>query len=267
MSDSVAKISSIQETISKVVQMFTQTVVPLYRLRERNRPEAMGTGLLVHDKGKDFLVSAAHCLEETKNSQGLYFYITPKEWRKVTGRVTVNTWEGDRAQDLIDVGVVKLDGEKMPPYREMKLVAVDSSWLKPKRFPREGRRYAIVGFPSSYVDVRGHTKNIHVQPFAYNHYSIADAEYSSHGIDPEHHIALQFIKRKTFLPDGKQMTAPDLFGLSGSPIFELWGPEERDDSGVFPIVGIGTKHRKSSRIILGTDVSAVLDMIAELHRD
>jgi hypothetical protein len=49
--------------------------------------------------------------------------------------------------------------------------------------------------------------------------------------------------------------------MSGSPIVVLFD-ESGDDSRVFPVVSVATKYFKSSKMVLGTDVSYVLDAIA-----
>ena len=51
--------------------------------------------------------------------------------------------------------------------------------------------------------------------------------------------------------------------MSGSPIWMLVEEEPIVGERFFPIVAIGTRYRKTERVVMGTDVDIVVRMIHE----
>jgi len=71
--------------VTRLNTLLARHVIPLFRKGSGKRPEPVGSGFLVSSGEMDFLVSAAHVLDEIEY---LHFYIEPGLTRKLTGRPT-----------------------------------------------------------------------------------------------------------------------------------------------------------------------------------
>lgn len=104
------------EVLEKALTVLAHFPVPLYLDDDYGRPSLHGTGFFVKSGGAHFLVTAAHVLD-TAHERGLFFYVDTGRIRRVTG---VSTRSGHsaagRAKDIIDIGVVRLTEDSVPPY-------------------------------------------------------------------------------------------------------------------------------------------------------
>src|SRR5258708_23852066 len=80
--------------LDEATDMLMSFVVPLYRLINE-KPVSFGSGFFVRRNKDHFFVSAAHVLELLR-TEPLYYYFAPGQMRKLSGRLAVNRWTGDR---------------------------------------------------------------------------------------------------------------------------------------------------------------------------
>ena len=166
-----------------------------------------------------------------------------------------------RADDQIDVGVLKFSGPNQPPYPEVQKAAMPASYLQSSKVPRSGRHYVIIGYPYTKNRFSIRQNAVVASAFAYRSDSISEEEYASHGLDPETHIILPFDKKSGFDSKGKKVNIPKPTGMSGGPIAVLYS-DEVDDFRAFPVVAVGIEYRSKSSIVVATDVGFVIEAIA-----
>ena len=246
--------------IADSVELLAKFCVPLYQYDRRRRPRLNGTGFFVRSGKHDFLVSAAHVLDTAK-SDGLFFYSGARTLRHLSGKLLRSRGEDNRSQDLIDVGVVLLSKDSVPPYPGVDKFPMDISYLRPSYRPRTGKDYVFVGFPGSKSKINPMRQEVLIAPYAFRNQPIDEGQYKAHGLDPKTHIAMTLDVRKGFGPKGMPQQFPDPHGMSGSPIVVLFDHEGSNDSRVFPVAGVATSYRKSDRPVFGTDISYVVDAI------
>lgn len=244
--------------MDEATDILSRCVTPLYR-DEGGRPSQVGTGFFVRAGSSNFLVSAAHVLDEAKS---LYYYIETNVTAKLAGVRRVSTWKGDRENDPVDVGVLKLS-ESAPPYPALNKYALDISYLRPGLLPRADKIYSIIGFPATHSKRDPTEKQLTSTVHAFRNRSIADLEYSALGCSPESHVVLAMDLRDGVDSEGRQRIFPKPQGMSGSPIFMLLDEQASADIHLFPVVAIGTKYRKSKKVLIGTDVDIAVAMINE----
>ena len=245
--------------IKEVTELLAKFSTPLYQYDSDHRPELIGTGFFVKAGGSSFLVSAAHVLDVAKN-RGLFFYIAPKTTRNLSGRLIRSNHEDNRHSDLIDVGVLRLSAESEPPYPEVDKFAMEPSYLRPRFRPRTAKAYAVIGFPATKNRASGARREVSAIPYAFHHLEpIDEGQYESHGLQPDTHIALKLDVRRGFGPGGTKQHFPDPYGMSGSPIVVLY--DLAGDENVTRVVGVATTYRKHSRLVFGTDIGYVIQMM------
>ena len=155
-------------------------VVPVYESDSRLRPSLLGSGFFVRAGERHFLISAGHVLETLKARQ-LFYDVSPGITRKLSGRLLLNSWQGYCENDPIDVGVLWLSDEELPPYPEIDKFAIDVSYLCPALLPRSGRNYIMVGFPASRSEVNPVAREVAATAYGYRSPSIEDSAYSEQG--------------------------------------------------------------------------------------
>jgi hypothetical protein len=256
--DTEAKDDRLVVLLDEATDVLSRFVVPLYR-DEGGRPSQVGSGFFVRAGSANFLVSAAHVLEL---GSSLYFYIEPSVTAALVGERRLSKWVGDRENDPVDVGVLKLS-DRVPPYPLVGKYALDLSYLRPGLLPRADKIYSIIGFPATRGRVDPAAQQVSSTVYAFRNRSIPDAEYAAINCSPQSHVVLSMDHRDGVDSAGRQRTFPKPQGMSGSPIFMLLDEVPTTDIRSFPVLAIGTKYRKSRKALVGTDVDIAVAMINE----
>ncbi len=250
------------QRLATVLQEAAETLaafsIPLY-YDDKRRPSFLGTAFFVNVPEGIFLASAAHVLDNA-DKVPVYYFTNEKQRRFLTGSVVRSKIYTSREEDRIDVAVVRIDEPNGPPYLNVSKYALDTSYLKPRRTPREGGHYAILGYPQSKNGFDVVSRSVPAAPYCYRSDSAPDADYSQHGVSPDTHIVLPIDIKNTFVADGSRVRFPSPVGMSGSPIFEMFR-ENGDQSRVFPVVGVGIEYRRKTGVVIGTDIAYVIDAI------
>jgi hypothetical protein len=163
---------------------------------------------------------------------------------------------------LIDIGVLKLTDELMPPYPAVRKFAMDVSYLMPSYQPRSGKNYVMIGFPATKNRFNSVEQTVPAAPYAFRTESVLEEEYRVLGLSADTHVVLSLNLKKGFDQSGKLQHFPKPHGMSGSPIMVLYDEERGSDSRVFPVVAVGTRYRPQTRELIGTDVAFVLEAIS-----
>jgi hypothetical protein len=189
-----------------------------------------------------FLVSAAHVLRLTKDRR-LYYYIDPNTTHSISGQLRISRHSN------IDVAVVKLDRQPLPPYRAVDKVPMVESMLLSRALPRTGKHYMVSGFPASKNRANPSNLTVNARVYAYRTESIDGAAYSAAGIDPGLHIGLPLDLRAGFDPRGEPVAFPDPHGMSGSPVWLLYDDAETPRD-MFQAVAVAVEYRKPQRLLV-----------------
>lgn len=236
-------------------------VYPIFRDRE-GAPESIGSGFLVRfDDGLVCLITAAHVLDHIRRGEDLYWYAGTALKRHVEGQGLLSPMPpgGNRDDDRIDVGVVILNGEGLPPYADIGKDALPAERLHMGAVPRTDKKYAVLGFPASKASVHRPDKYVLSASYSYLASSIPPNDYAPLGIAEQSHIAIHFDKKRVNHPDGRKMNFPKPAGISGSPLWEL----RRPDEGGPRVVGVMIENKQSGRAMVATDIGYALMMLAD----
>jgi hypothetical protein len=253
--------SELKEVIEETLELLVNFSIPLYYTDDYNRPIQFGTGFFVRGGPSYYLVTAAHVLD-TAHEREVFYYVAPNKIRKLTG-VTIRSGKSPfhRNDDLVDIGVIRLTGDGLPPYPEIAKFAMEPDYLRPRYLPRAGRSYAVIGFPATKSKVCRAKGTVLVVPHAYRCEPILDQDYGKYGFSPENHVLLQLDLKVGFGTNGEHQHFPKPQGMSGSPIIILYSDGPADDARVFPVVAVGIEYHAKQRLLIGTDVSHVIEAI------
>lgn len=246
---------------SDFVEDVGRYVVPIFA-DVNDVPVSMGTGFLLNTGEDHVLVTAAHVLDGL-TSLPHYFYVEQKVKRALNPPVLLSKLppSGDRGDDLVDVGVVFLGDEWLPPYRAIGRDAMLPNLLTPYAMPRAGKKFAFVGYPSTKGKANRAALDIRSASYAYLSGPAAPETYTKLGLDPQFHIVLPFSKRGVVDLNGKSFNFPKPNGISGAPLWELQKPE----AGGRKVVGVMIEHRRQPGVFIAADIAAVILMVHDYY--
>jgi hypothetical protein len=251
----------LRETIREALEVLVNFSVPLYYTDEYGRPIQFGTGFFLRGNGEHYLVTAAHVLD-VAHEREVFFYVAPNRVRKLSGVTTRSGRSSlNRPDDLVDIGVLRLSEDSVPPYPEVSKFAMGPDYLRPCYLPRAGRSYAVLGFPATKSKVSRAEATVLGAPYAYRCEPIPDEDYAKHGFAPDNHLLLYLDLKVGYGPNGDRQHFPKPQGMSGSPIIVLYSDGPADGARVFPVVAVGIEYRPKERLLIGTDVSHVIEAI------
>jgi hypothetical protein len=120
--------------------------------------------------------------------------------------------------------------------------------------------YMVLGFPASrtQVKVSQATRKIQQQSFHCSTSPVEAAEYLQENLSQSEHVLLDFDHKE--IAKARKRTPPRLQGVSGGGIFQI-----SRDSMTGPLIGIGTKNQRRSRLIVGTRLKPFLDAARNLN--
>ena len=251
--------------ITRLSNLLSQHIVPLFSSRRGGKPQLVGSSFLVSSGTSSYLVSAAHVFDELKAGHELFFYIEPRTIRKLSGnlRLTKTPPDKDRANDRLDVGVLKLQGPALPPYPKVQKYPLPISTFMANALPREGKQYLLVGFPESKSRANPAARDLKSKPCSFRNVSAPVSKYSELEVTHQHHIVLSFDVKNTVTPNKEVRAFPNPLGMSGSPIWLLYDENGSNNPSQTPVVGIAIEHHKTERAIVATDVDIALKLINE----
>jgi hypothetical protein len=225
----------------------------------------MATGFFIQKGERSYFVTAAHVWDALQDkSRSLSVYFNRKTFVDLRGTaLKTRPRNGNRADDHIDIGVILLKGECVPPFNDIGKRAMPSSMISDRRPPSTGL-YLMIGFPASKGRVN-FAQDSHVSscwPIIIG--SAPGEAYSGKGLAPDTHILMPWNKRQVFGLDGKRINPSTFPGMSGSPVFRvLDGFEEGAEKGV-ELEGVFIEHRKASNVLVATRSFVVLDALSKL---
>lgn len=235
-----------------------KTVIPILGESRKAEPCAVGSGVLISMQGRNWIVTAAHVLDEVANgnlylggSDGLLdlqgeFFKTPMP---PTGR----------KDDPFDVGYVCVDA--ISDYISKDFCFLPEFLIEGAHSTEEGRNYLFTGYPHKSVKIKKSTRKIKPQLHAFESKGIALARYQAMGFDPNTHVAITFnAKRAKDAATGRIETPKDQSGTSGGGV---WIGVYRDGDGeIVPrLVGLVIEHRPEEKALAATKIGPLLAKI------
>ena len=228
----------------------------IYRVDNVDNPEQFGTGVLLVIHDHYFLVTAAHVLDDNTgstlyipgNQSGKLEMLTGGSFRSVADG-------GNRDNDRTDVGVVALKSDLVDKigcdsFLPVSMTDVDD-------IGKAGEIYIAMGYPATKntkVNLVEKTFKRHVISCTANILPGKDLEKI--GVSSASHLLLGFDKKHVKNTQGKDMTAPDPYGISGGPLwrFDIYTKQNPASR----LVGILIEWRKEVKGMLAVRIPVLI---------
>jgi hypothetical protein len=241
-------------------------LVPLYLPNERDKLQLLGSGILLRIAGRQFLITAAHVLDDASPERPIYIPNEERGDSPLQGIpcVTAIPEGGERRHDRLDIGVVEMHNAtigNLPGYEFLTVADIGMS-----ERPVEGCTYSLMGFP--YTKNKPPYCTNHVRPtlVTYTTTSADESLYQSMGSATDTSLLLHLKREDTMLAYGNRgkapATAPHPKGMSGGAVWRLEGvARQAGCNSVNKLVGVFIEYHKDHHVVVATKVDVVVDLI------
>ena len=237
-----------------------QTIVPILGESEKGEPCPVGSGVLISIEGRNWIVTAAHVLDEAEFGN-LY----------LGGERDLLILEGDffksslpptgRKDDRIDLGYVCVDS--VSDGLSKNFCFLPEFHTETTHQTEEGRNYLFTGYPHKGVKLKKPERKVAPLLHSFESKGIELLRYGAMGLDPRAHIAIGFNAKRAKNRDGKIETPKDQRGTSGGGVW-IAGSGSVGTADVVPrLVGLVIEHRRSEKALVATKIGPLISKIRE----
>lgn len=240
-------------------------IVPLYEDEASGQPTLYGTAFLVQGRRACFLLSAAHVLDNFKR---LYYFVEPNVKCVLHGRLLRSRMpaSNDRRDDRVDVGVLRIGPDALPPYPGVDKVPIPMDRLRPGLQPRFPRQFLSLGFPTTKSKPNPLAKQVKSEAVTFRNVSASTEVYERLGVSEHSHIVIPFDVSRVYGDDGSARAFPDPHGISGSPLWHL-PPRGTAEPRPVQIVGIAIEHFETEKALVFVDIAVAVRIMMEIEAE
>jgi hypothetical protein len=262
--------NDLSTSLTKMAVALSFCVVPIYQDDANNRPQAVGSALLINHLGRPYLATAAHVITKHVCDGPLYFYSSSHAKSFIVDSGLVLPKAITRGQTPIDLdialfplitesrGSILLEGKSCLPSHSL------TAFPHGGEFQHPGNRFLVTGFPATKSKLKLHKKELQSEMWSLLTRECAAAVYNRAGIDPRSHLLIS-LNEKDLHQNGKRIHAPDLNGVSGSPVWCMWNDNEPIENQTTEnlVAGFATDHLKEHKAMLAVRAGAVEHLLRE----
>lgn len=134
--------------------------------------------------------------------------------------------------------------------------------------PKGKKYYAFIGHPANKTKPKYGTSKIKSEVFSYLGTVASSYEYEQLSFFPYSHIIVSFDPKKCLDENGTRCTFPKAKGMSGGGVWLLEDLNKHSSqSHVNKLVGIGIENHKKPKVMVGTRIGAVIEVIKRKFPD
>jgi hypothetical protein len=259
---------SLSATGTQLAALLAHYVVPIFQDPGPDRPEVIGTGLLVKHLGAPYLVTAAHVVTQNSVDGPMYFYSEANTRRTLFGTWLINPKARAAADNgrPMDVALLRLINPQQPPLKLNGKGCLHSYELingLSNTTPRtENNWFLITGFPKSKTKLKLHKQEVESELWSLLTREASIEEYKMESLDPNLFLMLK-LDKKSLHRNGIRVAPPDLNGVSGSPVWEMGDGVNGGHTPGNPVNGIAIEHRRKSKCLVAVRSGAAQHLLRE----
>jgi hypothetical protein len=228
-------------------------LVPLFQAQD-DPPAVCGTATFVSINRSKYLITAAHVLDESDTihfGRGIIM-------ESATARAACTSGPGSvtRANDRLDIAVVLLSNEHADRLIAQGRRPLDYDEWDVDDIARPGQSYVFTGYPANRAKFDQRQRTVDLGPMSASCVAESESSIRAIGVDPRTHIVGRFDRRRMMNQQGRQITAPGPWGMSGGPVWT-----QRLGSEQLALVGVGIEYHKSRRVLVGTRIGAAVVLL------
>ena len=260
-----------EDAVARLAPVLLRTTRPIYVI-ERGRPEsemkALGSGFFIRYFGRTMFVTASHVTDELAVGD-LYVPTVGSVIESIPGRFYHTKAPAETpGDDRVDLAFIELP-EEMAAKLPVDNVLTSADWDEKNR-SGPNSHYLLCGWPAkrNQPSFRNH-KSLPRAPISYRDLCLPTSEYGALGISPGTHYALHFDQKKALDASGRRIQPPELYGVSGSPLFFFHRYQSVLDPLTIPIpklVGVAIECHKREKAVVVTRIAVLLGLLTRYFR-
>ena len=244
-----------------VEELLGKHVLPVFHLDNTGGPTFEGSCVAVTARGSYFVVSAAHALDATSNG-GVHLLLNGREQNPLQNPTwaTVTTRPESRADDLVDLGYVRLNDDEIQAIGSANFLQLVEDEQPPNR--QWASHHIVRGFPAnrqSRDDVRMQynlTQSYYFAP------ELPIGKYRESKLSHDSHFAMNFDHRRIRSPGG-QGGKPNFFGMSGGGAWVIDPYADYSAANYPQFVGfLVGKAPRNGKVVFGSRVRMFFEILA-----
>lgn len=207
--------------LNDVSSTFRKSIRPVYRVsRAREIPEQIGTCTLLEIGCRRLIVTAAHVADH--QAQGSLYIGGERLLVELTDRMfQTPAPDGDRDNDYLDFAICNASADLLGKLGDISFVTPDL-FANCSYPPSADRLYVCLGFPNSKnKDIHVGTQSVKTTLWRYCSYAVAPPPIAGYPTSDEHHLFIDFNKKRARNAAGGIVITIWPQGASGGPIFEI----------------------------------------------
>jgi len=246
------------DKIKNLITNLTTCAIPIFADDGNGHPsdDFRGSGFIVRDQDRYFLVSAKHVLKEMRNNRKLFMPMT---------KYTFDRSRLVCASVDVDVAVYDL-GNRWPLPRSLDKAALPLELLSTSALPQDDRlsgpvdqkwMYLISGFPAADDQINRNTKSMTSTAYLYGGFDLGWQIYSTlRHLNPDIHLAFNHDEKTQF----SQIPPPN--GMSGSPVWLAYEDgEDLSNQKPFSVIGVFIEYYHRYQAAVAVHIKEVVKLI------
>ena len=233
-------------------------VCPIYTRDQSGNVQVTGSGTLVTLNSVYFLITAAHVVRESENSEQCI--LAPSTLLPLK---QCSTTAGDRT-DKLDFAIFELGDEQILATKAWRGFYDLGRDKGPLGIPRH-EEFALTGFPATKNKIAATANRRHYIPppspftLTVQHVGADDPIFDGITYNHDHHHVFYFHRRKFLGESGRRVRAPELNGLSGGGVWHLEdGKSAPHASTRFTLRGIIIEQNPNPPRVIATRLEVIL---------
>ncbi len=237
----------------------TRSIIPI--IINEDKPEHIGSGILLKIKETVFILTAAHVVDDTV--QNILLIPTTEGLIKFEGIVTnfEVPFNETRENDIIDIAYFKFDSTWKYEFN-LNLKPINIEDINISDIAYETDIYSFIGFPyrKSKIKDGEFIGNLYKYTGGY----ISHDSFQKNFFNKEANIVINF-NRKKMTDNNKILPLPH--GISGGGIFVPPKDKHQDSEGKLKLVGITHTYLENKNIMIGTSINFLISSLLQFNSD
>lgn len=256
----------------ELAPQFLKSVRAIYGSKHNGSPIHIGSCVAIEFKSKKYLLTAAHVLDENKNTS-LYVSGESNLILIESEAYVTNPVQEERKNDTIDFAIIILSEKLQCEIGNIEYLTEDTMLLE--EIKNNDRHCLALGYPNSknkFNPTRGN--HLKETPFVYSSYLKSDEDiYVQTGTSPIHHYLLDFCKKHSKDENNKKVNSIYPQGVSGGGLFQIEGMTnphsyKLDSPCHGKLIGILIEFKKEQKVLVFTKLSIIINALTiQIERD
>lgn len=254
-----------KEKVDRAELKYNNSIRPIYGTDKRGTPNQIGTCTFISLDNHKFLLTAAHIIDENKNTP-LYVTGNNSKFLGIEGKFKITESNmRDRGDDKYDFALMELNEGDITKLGDIHFISEDEMSLDDEY--KSGKMYLTIGYPNSKnKSISVKDKVVKSQKYYLRSTLTNDsAKFAELGVHESSHLLLNYDRENGTDSTGKQVKTFYPGGMSGGGLFVIGDPSNLEDfvkhKDTPKLVGMLIEYHEKQNVVVATRISEIVENI------